>query len=309
MTKMKANGHSIEISNPDKQMFPDDNISKKELAEYYSQMAEHIIPLTTDRPMMIHRYPDGINGNNFYQKQTADYFPGWLKEIKVRVKKAGEDSQQMLNCDSEAALIYIANQACITPHIWLSKKNKLDYPDKMIYDLDPPENGFKLVQQAAKDFKKLFDELELHCYVMTTGSRGMHVVLPLDQTADFDQTRQFARDAANLLADTKPDDYTVETLKKKRKGRLFLDYLRNAYGQTSVVPYALRPIKGAPVATPLSWNETGKSALNAQSYKYSNIFQRISRKENPWKDFNQKKNNLDKARKKLDELIKKQENA
>ncbi len=309
MTHIKANGHSIEITNTDKQMFPGDNISKEDLAEYYSQMAEHIIPLTRNRPMMLHRYPDGIEGSNFYQKQTADYYPRWLKEIKVKVKKEDEDSQQMLNCDSRAALVYIANQGCITPHTWLSKRNKLNFPDKMIYDLDPPENRFDLVQQAAKDFKKFFDKLKLKSYVMTTGSKGMHLVLPLDRKADFEQTRQFAKDAANLLAKQNPGDYTVETLKKKRKGRLFLDYLRNAYGQTAVVPYALRAIEGAPVATPLSWDEVGNSKLHAQSYNYSNIFQRISQKENPWKDFNQKKNNLDKARNKLDKLIKDQENA
>lgn len=156
-----------------------------------------------------------------------------------------------MNCNTVATLIYAATQASITPHVWLSKKDALNHPDKMIFDLDPPNGAYEIVRDCVKDIRRIFDELELNAFLMTTGSRGLHVVLPLDGRADFDESREFAKAVAELLAAKHPDKYTVEIQKKKRGDRLFLDYLRNSYGQTSVAPYALRAREGAPVATPI----------------------------------------------------------
>mgnify|MGYP006284287333 CR=1 FL=1 len=253
MTIVKANGHKIELSNPQKLIFQDENLTKKDLVEYYQKISGYILPYTKDRPMMLHRYPDGIDGKDFYQKEEPDYFPDWMDTITVKVKKAGQDEQEFVNCNSEASLLYIVNQATITPHVFLSKKDNLNYPDKMIYDLDPPEGKFEVVRQCARDFKNLFEELELNAFLMTTGSKGLHVVLPLDEKAVFNEVREFAKDIANLLANREPDKYTIETRKNKRKGRLFLDYMRNSHGATAVAPYSLRARKGAPVATPLGW--------------------------------------------------------
>ena len=303
MSNLKVNGHKIELSNPDKVIFPDESITKKDLVEYYRKISKYMLPFISDRPMMLHRYPNGIEGKDFYQKEEPDYFPEWIKTINVDVKKEGQDTQKFVNCDSEAALAYIANQAVITPHIWLSRKQKLTKPDKMIYDLDPPKGEFEVVKQCTKDLKNLFDELELNAFLMTTGSKGMHVVLPLDEKSNFNDVRQFAKDTANLLAERNPEYYTTETRKKKRKGRLFLDYLRNSYGQTTVAPYALRARKGAPVATPVDWSETNKKDFTSQTFRYKNIFRRLGSKKDPWKNFEKKKNNLQKARKQLDEMI------
>ncbi|MFO7935114.1 MAG: non-homologous end-joining DNA ligase [Bacteroidales bacterium] len=305
MTTIKANGQEIELSNPDKEMFPGEKIIKKDLVEYYHKISGYMLPLMKDRPVMLHRYPNGIGDKDFYQKEEPGYFPGWIDTITVKVKKEGQDTQKFVNCNSEAALVYIANQATITPHIWLSKKDNLGHPDKMIYDLDPPEGEFEVVRECAKDFKALFDKLDLNAFLMTTGSKGLHVVLPMDGSADFEQVRQFAKDVAGLLSDREPEKYTTETLKEKRKGRLFLDYLRNSYGQTSVAPYSLRARKGAPVATPIDWNELGSGELDSRTYTYGNIFRRLANKQDPWKDFEKNKNNLKKARKKLDRMIEK----
>lgn len=303
MSSIEINGHEIELSNPDKVIFPEENLTKEDLVEYYRKISEYILPYIKDRPMMLHRYPNGIDGKDFYQKEVPDYFPEWIDTITVKVKKEEQDTQEFTSCNSEAALVYVANQASITPHVFLSKKGNLNNPDKMIYDLDPPKGEFELVRECAKDFKKLFEELELNCFVMTTGSKGLHIVIPLDEQADFKEVREFAKDAANLLADRKPDKYTTETLKKNREGRLFLDYMRNAHGATAVAPYALRARKGAPVATPLDWDEVGNKDLNSQSYNHSNIFRRLGSKKDPWKDFEKKKNGLKKAREKLDKMI------
>ncbi|MCF8228099.1 MAG: non-homologous end-joining DNA ligase [Bacteroidales bacterium] len=304
MTIVKANGHKIELSNPQKLIFQDENLTKKDLVEYYQKISGYILPYTKDRPMMLHRYPDGIDGKDFYQKEEPDYFPDWMDTITVKVKKAGQDEQEFVNCNSEASLLYIVNQATITPHVFLSKKDNLNYPDKMIYDLDPPEGKFEVVRQCARDFKNLFEELELNAFLMTTGSKGLHVVLPLDEKAVFNEVREFAKDIANLLANREPDKYTIETRKNKRKGRLFLDYMRNSHGATAVAPYSLRARKGAPVATPLDWEELNHKDLHSQKYNHNNIFRRLGSKKDPWKGFEKKKNGLKKSREKLDEMIK-----
>jgi len=303
MSTIKADGQEIEISNPDKLMFADDGITKARLVEYYRKISEYILPHVENRPMMLHRYPDGIDGKDFYQKQVPDYFPDWIDTIKVRVKTEGKDEQELVNCNSQATLAYCANQASITPHVWLSTEKNLDRPDKMIYDLDPPEGDFEIVRKCARDLRELFDELELVAFLQTTGSAGVHVVLPLDGELDFNKVRKFAADVANLLAEREPDLYTVETLKAKRKKRLFLDYLRNAYGQTAVAPYSLRARKRAPVATPLDWDEIGSKDLTPQSYTLANIFRRLGNKEDPWKDFHKHANSLEKARDRLDNLM------
>ncbi len=303
MATIDVNGQEIEISNPDKPMFPDDNITKGDLVEYYGKISEYILPYVKDRPMMLHRYPDGIDGNEFYQKQVSDYFPDWIDTIKVKVKKEGKDEQEFVNCNSQATLLYCANQASITPHVWLSTKEHLSHPDKMIYDLDPPEGNFDVVRKCAKDLRELFEELGLTAFVQTTGSAGMHVVLPIDGKSSFDEVRKFAADVAALLAEREPDFYTVETFKEKRKGRLFIDYLRNSYGQTAVAPYSIRARKGAPVATPLDWDEIGSKELTPQSYTITNIFRRLGNKEDPWKGFYTHANSLRKAGKRLETLV------
>ena len=300
MTRVSVNGRELEISHPDKPIFPDEKITKKDLVEYYLRISERILPYLEERPVMLHRYPDGIGGKDFYQKEKPDYFPEWIDTIQVKVKKEGKETQELVHCNSAATLAYVANQASITPHVWLSRRDRIDHPDRMIYDLDPPEDDFTVVREAAKDLKNLFDELDLKSYLMTTGSKGLHVLVPLDGSADFDRVRKFARQAAGLLAGRRSDAYTVETRKEKRKGRLFLDYLRNSYGQTAVAPYALRAREGAPVATPLDWDELSNRDLDSRRYTYRNIFRRLGNKQDPWKDLSEARNSLGEAEEKLD---------
>ncbi|RPI41419.1 MAG: ATP-dependent DNA ligase, partial [Bacteroidetes bacterium] len=216
MTTLKADGHQIELSNPGKVLFPAEGINKKDMVEYYRKISAWMLPWLENRPVMLHRYPDGIEGKNFYQKQEPEYFPGWIDTIRVKVKKRGQDIQEYVNCNSEATLLYIANQGTITPHVWLSRKESIEHPDKMIYDLDPPDGDFSIVRECAGDFRRLFEELELNVFAMTTGSKGAHLVVPLDGKTGFGESRRFARDLAGILAGRHPDRYTTETLKKKQ---------------------------------------------------------------------------------------------
>jgi bifunctional non-homologous end joining protein LigD len=220
----------------------------------------------------------------------------------VSVKGKGETQSQVV-CNDAATLVYLANQACITTHIWLSQVDKLDYPDKMIFDLDPPGEDFEPVRFAAIVLKEILDEVELKSFVMTTGSRGLHVVVPLDRTADFETSRAFARDLVGVLADREPDRLTTEVRKDQRKGRLFLDYLRNSYAQTSVPPYTLRAIADAPVATPIDWDRLEDPDLDSQTYNIQNIFRRLGQMEDPWKDIFSHAQSLDAHRRLLDRII------
>jgi bifunctional non-homologous end joining protein LigD len=294
-------GHNIEVERAGKILFPGDNISKGDLIDYYERIADSMLPHVADRPLTMHRFPDGIDGSDFYQKEAPDYFPDWIRRVTIRVEGTGEDQQQIV-ADEAATLVYLADQACITPHIWLSRADKLDYPDKLIFDLDPPTDEFQPVRQAALDLRAILHEVNLTSYVMTTGSRGLHVVIPLDRSTDFDTVRDFGHDLADRLAERYPDRLTIAQRKKKRGNRLFLDYLRNAYGQTSVAPYAVRARPGAPVATPLEWDELQRSELTARTYNMDNIFRRLGQKEDPWQDMMRHARSLAAARQQLQEM-------
>jgi bifunctional non-homologous end joining protein LigD len=279
---IRAGGHLVELSHPDKILFPDDGITKRDLAEYYRRIAPRMLPYLKDRPLSLQRFPDGI-GWGFYEKKAPDYFPEWFERVRVKVKGGG--SQQQLMCNNAASLVYLADQACITPHPWLSKQGRLDYPDRMIFDLDPAGGDFGAVKDAALLMRDVLERAKLRPFVMTTGSKGLHVVVPLDGAANFDRVRSRARELAEEAAAREPKDLTVEPRKDARAGRTFIDYLRNAYGQTSVPPYAVRARNGAPVAVPLRWEELSRPGLNAQSYNIKTVFERLSRLPNPWSGF------------------------
>ncbi|MGH2537355.1 MAG: DNA polymerase domain-containing protein, partial [Candidatus Promineifilaceae bacterium] len=259
------------------------------------------------RPLSMQRFPDGIGEKGFYQKEAPGYFPAWIRRASIRVEGTGENQPQVI-CDEAATLVYLANQNCITPHLWLSRlggragPEPLDHPDRLIFDLDPPAGAFELARAAAASLRALLEELGLAAFLMTTGSRGLHVAAPLDGRADFDAARAFAHQVAQRLARRKPDKLTTETRKAERNGRLFLDYLRNAYAATSVAPYAVRARPGAPVATPLDWGELDDGRLRSDRYTLKNIFRRLGQKGDPWQGITAAPGSLAAARRRLAEL-------
>jgi bifunctional non-homologous end joining protein LigD len=160
--------------------------------------------------------------------------------------------------ENRATLVYLADQACITPHVWLSRADRPDEPDQMIFDLDPPDGEFGLAVDAARVLRQALGDLGLVPFVKTSGSKGLHVHAPLDRRSDFDEVRDLARRVADAVADDSPERFTTEQRRAKRRGRLYIDVMRNAYGQTAVAPYAVRALPGAPVATPLDWTEVDR---------------------------------------------------
>ena len=298
---IEVGSHSFTVANLDDVIFPEEGITQGDLIDVYRRLADTLLPHLAGRPLTLQRFPDGIQNQGFYQREAPDYFPEWITRVSVRVKE-DDGRQPAVVCDSEATLVYLVDQGLITPHVWLSRADRLHHPDKLIFDLDPPDNDFQPVHVAAQAVRDLMQDLGLMSFVMTTGSRGAHVVVPLKRGATFDAVRAFAQDAAQVLAKTHPDRLTVEVRKDQRGDRVFLDYLRNAYGQNSVAPYAVRAKPGAPVATPLDWDELSDLDLHSQTYTVSNIFRRLGQKDDPWQDVMDHARPLAEARDRLNEV-------
>lgn len=298
--RIRVGRRTVEISNPDKVLYPGDGITKADLVEHYRRVATLMLPHVKDRPAAMERFPDGITGERIFQKDVPRYFPSWIRRVTVR--KAGGSLNQVV-CEDAATLVYLANQACITPHVWLSRADRPDHPDQMIFDLDPAGDRFEDARVAALSLRSLLDELELPSFAKTTGGKGMHVTVPLDRRADFDTVRQFVRDVAAVLVARDPKRLTIEQRKDKRRGRLYVDVMRNAYAQTAVPPYAVRARPGAPVATPLAWREVADRSLQPSRFTLETIGRRVERVKDPWHGLRQKGRSLSRARRRLAALL------
>jgi len=301
---VKIGNRTIAMDNLDKVIFPEIEYTQGDLLEYYRQISDVMLPYMENRPLTLQRFPDGITEEGFYQKAAPDYFPDWISTTSIKLGKGGRQKQVI--CNNVATLAYLVDQGCITFHIWQSREDKINHPDRLIFDLDPPDDNFSLVKEAAFKLKDLLEELELNPFVMTTGSRGLHLVVPLRRSHTFDEVRSFAKKVADYLAEKNTDLFTTDVRKKKRNNRLFLDYLRNAYGQNSVAPYSVRAKPEAPVATPLDWSELKNKGLNSQTYTVKNIMRRMGQKEDPWKGMQKHACLLDKSRKRLKEMVSEQ---
>jgi bifunctional non-homologous end joining protein LigD len=297
---LRVDGHDIELTRQDKVLFPGSGITKGDLVRYYERIAPVALPHWRDRPLSQHRFPDGIESEGFFQKEIPDHYPSWVERAELKAQADGSVTYALAN--NAATLVYLANQASITPHLGLSRTDRIDHPDWLVIDLDPQDDDFEKVRFAARATRRLLDRLELPSFVQTSGSRGLHVFVPLDRSADFTRVRAFARDLARYLAKQHPDRLTTEQRKAKRGDRVYLDILRNAYGQTTAAPYAVRAKEGAPVATPLDWSEVADARLTPQRYTIANIFRRLSRKADPWRDMASRAGLLDRPHERLREL-------
>ena len=294
-------GITVPLSHAGKVLFPDDGITKQDLARYYADVADRMLPWLRDRPITMVRYPDGLAGQRFFQKNAPAYFPDWIR--RVAVDKEGGVVEHIV-CDKPATLVYLANQACIEIHAFTSRADKLQLPDQMVFDFDPPgDKRFADVRRAALWARDLLHgELGLTSFVRTSGGRGVHVHVALNRRADFDSVREFAHRAAELLARRHPDVITTEQRKDKRGDRIYADVMRNAYAQTVVASYSVRARAGAPVATPLSWPEVEDDGLEPGQFTMATVRARLDRTEDPWAGFNDARQGLSEAEKRLAKL-------
>lgn len=282
----------MQISNPDKVLFPDDGITKADLADYYLRMADAMLPWLRDRPVAMVRYPDGLRGERIMQKNVPRYFPDWIRTADV--PKQGGMVRQIV-CDRPDTLAYLAGQACIEVHAFGSRVDRLRLPDQLIFDLDPPENlPFGHVVAVATELRSLLEgELGLATFVKTTGGHGLHVHVPLSAADDFDAARDFALRVARTLADRHPDLATTEQRRANRGDRIYLDVMRNSYAQLAVAPYSVRARPGAPVATPLSWAELDDRALQPGRFTIATV---PGRGGDPWAPMRRRRFGLGRAR-------------
>jgi bifunctional non-homologous end joining protein LigD len=291
---------TVEITHPDKLLFPADGLTKADIASYYEAVSEWMLPHIRNRPLSLLIFPDGIDGQSFFQKNTPKYYPGWIRRIEVD-KKGGTVLHSLAN-DADT-LVYLVGQNTITPHAWLSRADRVRQPDRLVFDLDPaPGADFAAVRRAARRTGDLLRELGLEPFAQVTGSKGIHVWTPLRRRATFEDVKPFARAAAELLAQRYPDELTTEFRKSERGGRILIDVMRNAYAQTTVPPYSVRPRPGAPVATPIAWDELSDSKLRSDRWNVKSVVRRLNAKGDPWADIASFARGLSRAGKRLASL-------
>jgi bifunctional non-homologous end joining protein LigD len=297
--KVQIGRRSIEISRPEKPLFPS-GITKVDLARYYERVAEVMLPHLGARPLNLERYPDGVQGARIIQQRAPKHFPSWIK--RVRVPTESGPAEHVVAGDV-ATLVYLADQACITLHPWLSRADRLDRPDRLIFDLDPGDGKPADVRRGARIVGDLLRELGLEPWVMTTGSRGYHVAVPLKRRAGFDTTRGFARRLASLAAVREPRLFTTEQRKARREGRILIDVMRNAYGHTAVAPYAVRARYDAPVATPLRWDELSDTKTRPDRWTLATLARRLEQDGDPWREIDEHAETITKAGRLLEQAL------
>ena len=275
----------VNTSNEDKILYPDAGISKGDVIDYYEDVYPAMQPHLHDRCLTLERYPDGIGADGFYQQRREEHFPDFVESRRLDTADGGDTIDHIV-ANNSAALVYLADQAALTLHGWLSVADEAGCPDRLVFDLDPSvDDDFASVVDCARVLRGRLIDAGLVPFVMTTGSRGLHVLTPVDQSMSFDEIRNYAGMIAIDVARQYPDRFTVEQRKQARKDRVYIDIGRNAWGQTAVLPYALRARPGAPAATPLDWDELAREDLSPRRFGLSNIHRRLGQKDDPFDGF------------------------
>ena len=271
----------VKCSSTDRVVFPEIGLTKGDVIEYYEEISELILPELEGRPITVERYNKGLAGGGYFQKHIPKYYPKWIDRAQVRGKKTVNHAM----CNKLADLVYMANQNSLTFHVPTAKADDLNAPDRLIFDLDPPPGRFDLVIEAARITRDLFAELGLPAYCKTTGSKGLHVVAPLDRSAPYREVHKLARQCATLLAKRHPDTLTTEFYKKDRGERLYLDAERNHGGATAVAAYTIRGRSNAPISVPIRWQELDDPELSPDGIGVLQIEERLDQVGDLWADF------------------------
>jgi bifunctional non-homologous end joining protein LigD len=246
----------VTFSNLTKIFWPDEKYTKGDLIEYYRAIAPWLLPYLKNRPVVLTRFPDGINGKSFYQKDAPEFAPDWIRTVPIWSEDTQRDIRYFV-CDDEETLLYLANSGTIPLHIWQSRIGSLELPDWCVIDLDPKEATFADVVAVARTLHRICEEVELPNYVKTTGKTGLHIMIPLGRQLTYEQCRTLGELLARLVLREHRDIATITRHIQKRGDKVYLDYLQNRHGQLIVSPYSVRPLPGATVSMPLTWDEVG----------------------------------------------------
>jgi bifunctional non-homologous end joining protein LigD len=283
---LRAGRRTVRISNPDKVLFPADGFTKADLAGYYAAIAPAMVPHVRDRPLNLWRWNAGIERPVVIQQEIPKGAPDWVRRVEVPRRRGG--SVVHVVGGETATLVWLSNLNCITPHAWTDRADRPGQPDRLVFDLDPPDSDagshFPAIRAGALELGEVLRELGLEPFAMTSGSRGLHVVAPLRRRARADEVRAAAGTIAERLAERRPDELTTAWRKEKRGGRVLVDVARNTYAQTTVAPYAVRAIAGAPVATPLAWDELESPDLHPRRWTLATVPERLERAGDPWEE-------------------------
>jgi bifunctional non-homologous end joining protein LigD len=270
-----GSGKRVEISNPQKVYFPGEGITKGDLAAYHREIAPLMLPYLADRPVVLTRYPDGIEGKSFFQKDAPSWRPKWIRTVTIHAEENDRDLQHFLVDDADG-LLWLVNLGVIPFHVFSCRAGSLERPDWCILDLDPKEAPFEHVVRIARAAHALCEEIGLPAYPKTTGQRGMHVLVPLGRQLDHGQARALGELLARVLEADLGDIATTARAIPARRGKVYLDFLQNGFGKTIVAPYAVRPRPGAPVSTPLRWSEVN-GRLDPARFTIRNALARAQR--------------------------------
>ena len=266
---------TVAISNPAKVYWPADDLKKKDLIDYYQAISPWLLPYLTNRPVVLTRFPDGIDGKSFYQKDAPDFVPKWIRTEPIWSNDTQRDIRYFV-CDDVETLTYIANMGSIPLHIWLSRVGSLEQPDWCVMDLDPKDAPFSAVVRCALVLRELCESIGMPSYVKTTGKSGLHILLPLNRQYTYEQSRMFGEVLAKVMLTKVSDIATIARVINKRGAKVYLDYMQNRHGQLIVAPFSVRPLPGAPVSMPLTWDEVNDS-LDPKNYTIKNAVQRMER--------------------------------
>ena len=274
--------YGVKVTHPERTVYPDTGVTKLEVAQYYASVASRLLPYIADRPLSIVRCPDGLSAECFFQKHVGRYaIPGI--DVVMIDESTGRNPYAIAN--RAEALVGLAQWNALELHAWGSTAPQIDRPDTLVLDLDPDSAlSWSAVVSAAREVRALLERVELVSFVKTTGGRGLHVVVPLQRRHSWEEVRNFAQSIAVRFARLAPDRFTATPGERNRRGRIFIDYLRNARGATAVAPYSLRARSGATVATPLAWDELGARTVPAQ-FTIATVPERIRRRADAWAGF------------------------
>jgi bifunctional non-homologous end joining protein LigD len=266
------------FTHTDKVLFPDAGITKGDVLDFYRRVADRLLPFLRDRPVTLERLPDGLGAGkpHFWQKHTPDYYPDWIKRVKLPSGRGKDVAYTLVN--DERTLLYLVNQGALTFHPWFSRLANLDRPDFVLFDLDPGPADFADVVTVARQLHALLKDEEIEAFVKTSGKTGLHVLVPWEEDGGYEEARAWAQEIANRVAEALPERATVEIRKAKRDGRVYVDTLQNARGHHAVPPYVVRAVPEATVSTPLSWREV-TPALDPGKYTLRTVLTRLARQK------------------------------
>lgn len=282
--RVQAAGRELILTNLEKPIWPQDGLAKADLIGYFTEMAEFILPYLRGRPLSVTRYPDGIDGDWFYQKNIPDHAPEWIPTYKHR----GEDGDitEFMLAEEPATLTWLGNEAAIELHPWLSTVAHPDRPDIMVFDLDPdPPSGFEESRIVGLKVREVLGRAGIRGFPKTSGATGLHIYVPISPRYSHSEVTRFAEAVARVVAEELPEMVTLERSTQKREGKVYLDYLQNARGRTMVSPYSPRPLPRAPVSTPLYWSEL-LAPLDPSAFNIRTIGGRVRSRGDPWAGFN-----------------------